>query len=83
MISKIEKKIKKVALILALLMLFININIFPLGPGEEEVKSCDEAYRDCMDDAPYGPFLLFVFVAFSVYCSMGYFFCKKYIENQK
>lgn len=83
MISKIEKKTKKGALLLALLILFININVFPLGSGEEEVKSCAEAYGDCMDAAPLFFFIIFVYIVYSVYCSMGYYFCKKYVENQK
>ncbi len=83
MISKIEKKMKKGALILALLMLFISINIFPLQGLSEEVKSCDEAYRDCMDDAPFAPLFIFVYVAHSIYCTFGFVYCKKYIEHQR
>ena len=83
MISKIKKKIKKGALLLALLILFININVFPLEPGKEEVKSCDEAYGDCMVGAPLFVFLIVAYIVYSVYCSMGYYFCKKYVENQR
>ncbi len=70
-----QKKFKKtvgVVLLLAMLVVFLNTSF-----AAEEVDGCKLALYRCMTD----PMNLMFSTEGLVYCSIGYIFCKKYIES--
>lgn len=64
------KKMVKIVLILAVFALIFNLNVTFL-----EASNCEMAFAECFMEHVYH------FADFGVvYCGVGYFFCKKYIE---
>ena len=66
------KKIVGAVLLLAMLVVFVNTTF-----AAEGVDGCGMALYRCMTD----PMNLMFSTEGLVYCSIGYIFCKKYIEN--
>lgn len=76
---KIQKHIKRISLILIILTIFLSIGI----PAEDEgdgAGRCEQAYWNCMMDAVKFIFIPTLFVNFTIYCTTGYVFCKKFLE---
>lgn len=77
MIIKIRKSMTKFALLLLFFLLLLS-----LQPGvlkaEEDIRTCDEAFKACVDD---GPSIWFAYLDHVSYCFVGWVFCKKYVEN--
>ncbi len=80
MVSKIQKNTKKVALILAFFMLLMSADLVLLTAeeGEEEYRSCGEAFKECL-----GNNLISIILdpKKALYCVYGWVFCKKYVEK--
>ncbi|GEM_PF-1241197 len=79
MVLKIRRRLKNVALILAIFSLLMSSKAIILE-AEEEIRSCDEAYKLCLEDGPPLTFQ-YPFLGQFIFCSIGYVFCKKYIEK--
>ena len=69
---RITKKAVYIALLLAMLVVFLNTGFAAEGGG-----GCELALYRCMTD----PMNLMMSTEGLVYCSIGYIFCKKYIES--
>jgi len=78
MILKIQRNMRKVALILAFFMLMMSSDYVLLNAEEEEFRSCEEALKLCVGGS-------FIFVLLNpvnaLVCLAGYGFCKKYVEK--
>jgi len=79
MIFKIRKSISKLALLLAFFLLLLSMQPAILK-AEEDIRTCDEAFKACVDD---GPSIWFAYLGQASYCFIGWIFCKKYVENSK
>jgi len=79
MILKIRKSKSKPALFLAFFLLLLSLQPVILD-ANEDVRTCDEAFVACVDDAPS---IWFAFLGHASYCFAGWAFCKKYVENNK
>ncbi len=77
MILKIRKSMSKLALLLAFFLLLLTLQPTILRAGED-VRSCDWAFKACIDD---GPTIWFAFLGQFSYCFIGWVFCKKYVER--
>ncbi len=69
---RITKRTVGVALLLAMLVVFVNTSF-----AAEDVDGCGMALYRCMTD----PMNLMLSTEGLVYFSIGYIFCKKYIES--
>jgi hypothetical protein len=79
MILKIRRRIKNIALILAIFSFMMSSKAIILE-AKEQVRSCGEAYNLCMSDGPSLTFQ-YPFLGHLIFCSVGYIFCRKYIEK--
>lgn len=77
MIFKIREGMGKLGLLLAFFLLLLSLQPGILN-AEEEIRSCDEAFKACMVD---GPSIWFAYLDHVSYCFVGWVFCKKYVEN--
>jgi hypothetical protein len=79
-VLKIRKNTKIMALILALFLLLMNVDLVLLSAeeGKEEYRSCAEALKECMGD---NLILLILNPRKVIYCVAGWVFCKKYVED--
>jgi len=79
-VLKIQKNTKKVALILAFFMLLMSVDLVFLTAegGEEEYRSCGEAFMECLGD---NLILIILDPQKVIYCVYGWVFCKKYVEK--
>lgn len=80
MVLKIKKNTKKVAILLAFFMLLMSVDLVLLSAeeGEEEYRSCAEAFKECMGDNLISIILDPKKV---IYCVGGWIFCKRYVEK--
>lgn len=78
MILRIRKSKSKPLFILAFFILLLSLQSFDLD-ADEDVRTCDEAFNACVDDAPS---IWFAFLGHASYCFAGYVFCKKYVERR-
>ena len=81
MVLKIQKSTKKAAFILAFLMLLMSVDLVLLTAekGEEEYRSCGEAFKECLGDNLISILLDPKKV---ILCVGGWIFCKKYVEKR-
>ena len=81
MVLKNQKSTKKVALILALFLLFMSVDLVFLTAQEEEkeeYRSCDEALKKCLGD---NLTRIILDPRIAIYCAAGWIFCKRYVEK--
>lgn len=81
MVLKIQKNTKKVALILAFFMLLMSVDLVLLTAeeGEEEYRSCWEAFKECLGDNLIS---MILDPRKAIYCVGGWIFCIKYVEKR-
>lgn len=79
-VLKIQKNTKKVALLLAFFMLLMSVDLVLLTAeeGEEEYRSCGEAFMECLGD---NLILIILDPKKAIYCVSGWVFCKRYVEK--
>jgi hypothetical protein len=68
-----RKTVKAAAAVLIFASLFLGLQVFALKGGP-----CEEALNRCLDDVftqALGPFG-------TMYCGIGFAFCKKYIDSE-
>lgn len=70
MLSQIFKRSKKTALILVIFALLFSLNLSFL-----EAMACEQAFGLCFAEHMWMPDYA------TVYCVLGYFFCKKYMRR--
>ncbi len=77
MILQIQKYMKKAALILTILTVFLSLNAYTL-----EDERCERALARCLLDSILNiPFFSRVYTDMA-YCLNGWVFCEKYVDEQ-
>jgi len=77
MISRIQSQVRKVAFLMAFLLIFSVIYVC----SQEEI-ACEIALGKCMLDALKHCSIFVPFTNFTAYCLSGYLFCKLYLDKQ-
>ena len=77
MISRIQRMVRKVALLMAFFLIFSVICVY----SQEEI-ACEIALAKCMFDALKQFLNIISLTNYTAYCLTGYLFCKKYLDKQ-
>jgi len=77
MISRIQSQVRKVAFLMAFLLIFSVIYVC----SQEEI-ACEKALGKCMLDALKHFHTFTSFTNYAAYCLSGYLFCKLYLDKQ-